>query len=173
LSHAPPPLIEAAKLRRDFKFEIANTQEGKTLLDCYQCGICTSSCPFSEYLEVKPHQVIRFAILGMRDHALGSKTIWACSTCFSCSVRCPQGVNVADVMFAMKNIAAREKGAPAGLVELIRKIYTSGRSGDITEIEEDDRKYLGIPPAPRADVAATQRLLRWTNMSRLIQEANA
>lgn len=171
MSHASPATIETAKLSRDFKFEIANTPEGKTLLDCYQCGICSSSCPFSEYLEVKPHQVIRLAILGMRDRVIGSRTIWICSTCFTCNARCPQGVNVANVMFAMKNVAARERGAPEGLVELIRKIYDSGRSGDVTDLEEEDRKFLGIPPTPRADVAATQRLLGRTSLRRLFQEA--
>jgi len=33
--------------------------------------------------------------------------VWVCATCYTCQERCPQGVRIADVMRALKNIAVR------------------------------------------------------------------
>lgn len=159
---------ENFKLDPEFKFEIAQTHEGKTVLKCFQCGMCTSSCPYSELLDVKPHQVIRMVHLGMRDQALTCKTVWVCSTCFMCNERCPQGVELANVMFALKNIAAIEKGIPNGLKMLGQSILKLGRSLEVTEYHDMERLSLGLPKTPTVNVESVRRLLSKTKFDELV-----
>jgi len=83
---------------------------GQNVFDCYQCGICSSGCPVTDYMDLPPNQVIRLAQLGCVDELLNSKTIWICSTCLQCSTRCPKGIEVAQVMEALRTINLRQRG---------------------------------------------------------------
>lgn len=153
-------VVKVSELDPNFKFEIAKTYEGSTVLWCVQCGMCTSNCPYSEVWTVKPHQVIKMVLLGMRKEALRSDCIWTCSTCFMCAERCPQGVEVGNVMFALKNIAAREIGVPEGFREYGSQIYKTGKATPVTRGREKEREKLGLPKISEVDVKAIRRHLR-------------
>ena len=90
-------IVRASELDPDFKFDIAKTHEGETVLWCVQCGMCTANCPYSEVWDVKPHEIIKMILLGLREQALNCKSMWTCATCFMCAERCPQGVEVGNV----------------------------------------------------------------------------
>jgi len=82
---------------------------GENILMCYQCGTCTSSCPVKEIDErYDPLNIIRMAVLGMKEEVLSSDIIWLCSKCYACYERCPQSVGVTEVLQAIMNIAERE-----------------------------------------------------------------
>ncbi|MFN3535424.1 MAG: 4Fe-4S dicluster domain-containing protein [Desulfatiglandales bacterium] len=84
--------------------------EGETGINlgaCYQCERCTNSCPVAEFMDIKPHQVIRSVQLGQRSRLLGSRTIWVCLSCEMCSAHCPNEVGVAEVIIHLRNLAAR------------------------------------------------------------------
>ena len=80
---------------------------GQRLLDCYQCGRCTSGCPLVEEMDVLPNQVIRLAQLGLAD-VLEAKAPWVCAACLTCQARCPKGVDLPRVMEALRQIALRQ-----------------------------------------------------------------
>lgn len=82
---------------------------GQNVFDCYQCGICSSGCPVTDYMDYSPNQVMRLIQLGCVDEILDSKTIWICSTCLQCSTRCPKGIEVAQVMEALRTINLRQR----------------------------------------------------------------
>jgi heterodisulfide reductase subunit C len=46
--------------------------------------------------------------LGLKKEVLNSNTIWICTTCFSCSVRCPRGIYPTELMETLKPIAMSE-----------------------------------------------------------------
>lgn len=75
---------------------------------CYQCGRCSAGCPAVPLMDTLPNQVIRFLQLGMLDDALQTNTIWICASCFTCTVRCPKGVDLAKVMEALRQIILRK-----------------------------------------------------------------
>jgi heterodisulfide reductase subunit C len=75
---------------------------------CFQCGACSSGCPLTVEMDLLPSTVIRYAQLGMEE-VLESNTIWVCSTCFNCEVRCPRGIDIANVMEALRQIMLRKK----------------------------------------------------------------
>jgi heterodisulfide reductase subunit C len=160
-------VIRASDLDANFKFEIAKTPEGRTLLWCVQCGMCSSNCPYSEVWEVKPHQVIAMVLLGMREEALSCESIWTCATCFMCAERCPQGVEITNVMYALKNIAAREKGVPEGYRAFGLEVYRTGRGVRITSLRERERSRMGLPGVPEVDVESVRRLLKKTKLKDL------
>jgi heterodisulfide reductase subunit C len=52
-----------------------------------------------------PRKIMHMVHLGMADRLLRSQDIWYCVSCFSCAARCPQGIEIADVMSALRNMA--------------------------------------------------------------------
>ena len=162
--------VRASDLDPDFKFEVAKTYEGKTVLWCVQCGMCTSNCPYSNLWDVQPHQVIKMVLLGMREQAISCKSIWLCSTCFMCAERCPQGVELGRVMFALKNIAAREKGVPEGYRQIGQQVIQTGRAMEITALREKERERLGLPKMPRTDSEAIRNMLQKVKLDELVKE---
>ena len=58
------------------------------------------------------NQVMR--ALQMNDErVLASKTIWLCSSCYTCTTRCPRGIDVTGVMDALRIEAKKRKIPPA------------------------------------------------------------
>jgi heterodisulfide reductase subunit C len=90
---------------------------GESIDLCMQCGGCSSGCPLTEEMDFLPSTVIRYVQLGMEE-ALDSNTPWVCITCFNCEVRCPRGIDVANVMEALRQVALRAKHDRFSLDEL-------------------------------------------------------
>ncbi|MFQ6076330.1 MAG: 4Fe-4S dicluster domain-containing protein [Candidatus Bathyarchaeia archaeon] len=162
--------VEASKFDVDFKFSLAGTREGKTILRCFQCGICTSGCPHSDILDIKPHQMAKMALLGMKEELISCEAIWVCSSCFMCSERCPQGVDLGSVVFALRNIAVDEGRIPEGIKSVGIGVFNTGRLVRVTSLRERERAALGLPETPPVDVETIQRLLRETRIDDLIVE---
>lgn len=91
-----------------FRDLIIKSPGGENLLTCMQCGICAGSCPVSHEMDYTPRQLVRMIQLGLKKEVLNSNTIWICTTCFSCSVRCPRGIYPTELMETLKPIAMKE-----------------------------------------------------------------
>ncbi|MBC7234448.1 MAG: 4Fe-4S dicluster domain-containing protein [Chloroflexi bacterium] len=103
MTWSPPTVKERQAFLRQIEERCA-----QELMLCYQCGKCTAGCPVAFSMDYPPHQIMRGVQLGMRDTVLRSNTIWLCAACETCSTRCPQGVDVAAVMDALRQIALLE-----------------------------------------------------------------
>jgi heterodisulfide reductase subunit C2 len=88
------------------KVEALSNQE---LLACYQCGKCSAGCPMAKYMDILPHQMIRYAQLGLKEELLASESIWMCVSCLTCNTRCPKGVRIAEVIEAIRQVRLRTK----------------------------------------------------------------
>jgi len=163
-------MVNASELDLDFKFKVAETREGRTVLGCVQCGTCSSSCPLSEMMEVKPHEVIKMVLLGMRKEALACEKIWACATCYMCAERCPQGVEVGDVLMALANIAARERGIPKGLDNARQLLLEDGTVVRMSGMRRRERERVGLPPTPVPNAAQVGRILREIGIKEIVVE---
>ena len=100
--------ISKKKVKNPF---VAKVEElsGQNLLACYQCGKCSAGCPAVSDMDILPNQIIRFAQLGFKDELLRSKAIWICASCFTCNARCPKGINIAEVIEAIREILLRKR----------------------------------------------------------------
>ena len=74
---------------------------------CYQCKKCSAGCPLTFAMDLLPDRVIRLALLGQTEALLSSRTIWVCSSCVTCSARCPNGIDIAGVMDWLKEEALK------------------------------------------------------------------
>lgn len=93
------------------KGELAKEVEelcGVNIFGCYQCGTCSAGCPFVDEMDLTPDEVIRYVILD-RYEVLNSKTIWLCSSCYTCAERCPRDINITKIMEALRQIILRRK----------------------------------------------------------------
>lgn len=83
---------------------------GQNVMACYQCGKCSAGCPMVSLMDLLPNQIIRLVQLGQIEEVVNSKTIWLCASCFSCTTRCPKGVDLAKLMEALRLLLLRKKG---------------------------------------------------------------
>jgi heterodisulfide reductase subunit C len=106
-------------MRPENKFfkDRVNELSGENVDLCFQCGACSSGCPMTQEMDYLPSKIIRMVQLGL-DEALDSKTIWVCTTCFNCEVRCPRGIDIANVMEALRQLVLRKKYNRFSLDEL-------------------------------------------------------
>jgi heterodisulfide reductase subunit C len=98
-----------SELRAAFLQQIENVPGGESIKKCIQCGSCTGSCPVSETMDITPREMIALFRAGDMETILSSRTIWICASCYACTVRCPQGVQVTDILYALKRIAIENK----------------------------------------------------------------
>ncbi len=94
---------EAAAAGRDPFAEIS-----KKLRACMQCGTCTGSCGSAFKMDHTPRQVWRMVLGGMKEELFQSRTFWLCSSCYTCTLRCPRGLPLTDTMAALKRLAVAE-----------------------------------------------------------------
>ncbi len=83
-------------------------ESGQTVSSCYQCGNCTAGCPAAFTYDMQTNQVMRAVQLGLKDQVLRSQSIWMCLSCSTCSLRCPNNIDVAAVMETLRHMARRE-----------------------------------------------------------------
>jgi heterodisulfide reductase subunit C len=125
MSNAHPLGMSTGKSRLFYTFGPKNASfkarveelSGENIDLCFQCGACSSGCPLAQEMDLLPSKVIRYAQLGIEE-VLDSKTIWVCSTCFNCEVRCPRGIDIANVMEALRQMVLRKKYDRVRLDEL-------------------------------------------------------
>jgi len=116
-----PQLLESELLKR--------VQEiiQQSLSICYQCGKCSAGCPVHYLMDIPPNVVIRLLQLGQIDPVLESRTIWVCSSCITCSTRCPKEFKIAECMDALREVAlATGKDTPSERdIKLFHKAFMS------------------------------------------------
>lgn len=74
---------------------------GQDIRRCYQCGKCTASCPMASEGGFQPHRVMRSIQLGES----GWEWAFECVSCETCTVRCPQGIEISRIMDGLRKLA--------------------------------------------------------------------
>ncbi len=89
---------------------------------CYQCGKCDTACPWNRVREFSPRRLINQAKFGVVPFE--SEDLWLCVTCGNCVQWCPRGVEIIDVMRAMRRVLVPDGVVPASIPNL-RSFMTS------------------------------------------------
>ncbi len=147
--------IVVENLDAGFRDEVAAVPGGENIRKCFACGTCAAGCPVTNVdEEYNCRKIIRQVLMGLRQEVLKSPVIWLCALCYRCTSRCPQGVNFADVMRALRFLARRDGVAPPDvpadndeidrLTQLIRrdliKADAGGRKAAIQELQAKIRQ---------------------------------
>jgi heterodisulfide reductase subunit C2 len=127
---------------------------------CYQCGKCTAGCPMVPDMDFTPSQILRLVQLDRRETVLAARTPWFCASCLTCSARCPQEVEIAALMDALRQRALAAGKAPAAARKVrafaaafLRGVERQGRLHEMSmaiDYKLRSRDYLGdLLLAPR------------------------
>jgi len=120
--------------------DIIKEEGGDVLKLCYQCGTCTATCPWNLVSSLLVRKLIHQAQVGLVDFE--DEDVWRCVGCRLCVDRCPRGVEIVDIMRALRRVVV-EVGAgkvPDSLRIAIKNVSAVGNP-------------LGEPPEKRADWA--------------------
>ena len=90
-----------------------NDLSEQTIQLCYHCHKCTAGCPVADEMTYGPDRVLRMVQLGESAALLTSSDIWVCASCETCGTRCPNEIDIARVMDALRQIAIAEGAAIA------------------------------------------------------------
>ncbi len=93
------------ELRASFLSQLELIPGGDKIKACIQCGTCTGSCPVSYAMDISPRGVMALFRAGDIESILRSRTIWVCASCYACTTRCPAGIKITDILYALKRIA--------------------------------------------------------------------
>jgi heterodisulfide reductase subunit C2 len=106
------PELEFIEMTSGFLNEVEEGS-GIKVSACYQCRKCTNGCPVTFAMDLYPDQILRYIQLGLKQEVQDSATIWVCSSCETCTTRCPNEIDIAGVMDFLKQSVVKEKGRAA------------------------------------------------------------
>ncbi len=86
---------------------------------CWHCLSCGGGCPFSADMDYLPNAVLRLVQFDLKREALESSAIWICVGCHTCSMQCPQAIDMAAVMDTLREMAV-ESGLAVGEPDILR-----------------------------------------------------
>ncbi len=89
-----------------------NVEGADRLPLCMQCGMCSGSCPIGPQMDNGPRKLFMMIRAGMKEEVLSSSTIWNCTQCYNCTVRCPRNIPVTNILQGLASVAVREGYAP-------------------------------------------------------------
>ena len=93
--------IEIESIGGGLAFEVKE-RSGASPMSCYQCAKCSSGCPVASRGDFKPHELVRMVQTDQRQAVLSSRFIWECTSCQTCATRCPQKVDIAVMIDALR-----------------------------------------------------------------------
>jgi len=120
---------------------------------CWQCGLCSASCPWNTVRTFLTHKMICQSRYGLVD--LEDDDWWLCSTCNLCVSRCPRGVAITDIIRAARKIMLefQYERAPASLRSAMGNLGSEGNPwGNVRSERAAWAKDLGVQAyAPEID----------------------
>lgn len=97
------------------------------LLGCIQCGRCTGGCPVTSRTPLNPR---RFMYDSVFEEALerlsGLPDIWDCTTCNTCALRCPKGLEPFELLLGLRAMKAEEGDIEATAMTALESMFNNG-----------------------------------------------
>jgi len=137
------------QLADEFMQAVLHLPDGEKVKQCIQCGTCSGACPTSHAMDYTPREIIAALRAGMLDRILDSNTVWMCSSCYGCTVRCPSGIKLTDVMYQLKSLAMKhgvkpkEVSTPALQEAFVAEVEAHGRNAEVGLMR---RFFMGTNP---------------------------
>ena len=168
-------IVYSDDLISDLRYQISNQIEGKSLLACIQCGVCSSGCTVSQYIDLQPHRVVACLLLGLKDEVLNSNAIWYCSLCHRCTERCPKNVDFSFILALVRNMAVKEGNIPAEYAVSINSVleygFTIPYSGAMKKTIDRNRAKFGLPEVVGPKLEELVFIVKETGLEKTLEEA--
>ncbi len=128
-----------ARYRNDFLREVEErVEDGTWVKMCMQCGVCAGSCPLGNAWQHTPQKLFMMIRAGKREEVLTSDSMWMCTSCYNCIVRCPRKLPITHIMHGLANYAHRLNLAPKDQPtrEVARLFWNNlARTGRVNELK--------------------------------------
>ena len=147
----------------EFTKEVSKLLGGQDLSACFQCAKCSAGCPVSDKVNIQIHEVMRMLLFGLHE-VLDTDMVWLCTTCYQCQERCPQGIDITDILFGLKNLSFKQGKAPQGYATSRQGLFDTGRLYAPTEWERED---LGLDDVPEFDPEDIKKILNELGLMKL------
>ncbi len=116
--------LKEAELRQVFLEQVKLVPAGERIKRCIQCGTCTGSCPVSYAMDISPRELIALFRAGEMERIMKSRTIWICASCYACTTRCPSGIKITDIIYALKRTAmGKDYKSHAPQVQIMARLF--------------------------------------------------
>ncbi|MDF1538868.1 MAG: CoB--CoM heterodisulfide reductase subunit C [Candidatus Thorarchaeota archaeon] len=139
--------IETDKMNPEFVNEIVKAGADR-IRTCIQCGTCSSVCPSGRRTAFRTRELMRKAVLGLKEEVLSSPDLWLCATCLTCLERCPRQIKIIDAIIIMRNMAVAEGYMLPQHRKTSEKLLETGHAVPIDEANKEMRKELGLDEIP-------------------------
>jgi heterodisulfide reductase subunit C len=98
-------------------------------------------------MDVQPNQVLRLIQINDQEALFRCSTIWICASCQTCSVRCPEEIDIAKIMDSLRKLALEAK-VPLGEEKVVKfdEIFLDSirKRGRVHELELVMRYNLAL-----------------------------
>ncbi len=112
------------------------------LFACIQCGKCTGGCPVSLKTALNIRDVIyRLLVSGNGFELDGFEELWDCTTCNTCTSRCPKEVNPMEVMIGLRSAVVEGGRIPNTVKVALQSVFAQGNP--LTFSREDRDAWVG------------------------------
>jgi heterodisulfide reductase subunit C2 len=166
----------------EFKREVLRLA-GEEVLTCIQCGTCSASCPTANLMSPSIRKLIKLCLDGKKEAALHNDTLWLCTSCLLCTVRCPRGIRPKAVVSALKDLAEREgiRGKDPAYEQLfLKQIKDFGRISELPLTGEFllvfpqgmvQSMQMGLELAPKGKISlVTEKIRGRDEVKRIVEE---
>ncbi|MFQ6088384.1 MAG: (Fe-S)-binding protein [Candidatus Methanofastidiosia archaeon] len=117
-----------------------DSEEGRKILTCIQCGMCVGTCPHGYAMQYPPRRIIGLLRAGMIEKVLRNPDLLLCVACYSCMVKCPRKIQLTHLLLPAVKVKVFES-LPEIPEELQRALENTFRYGN----------PMGESPRKRAD----------------------
>lgn len=164
-------IVKSSEIDSNFKYEVSGFPGAERIMRCFQCGTCSANCPIEKFSEFyKPRRIARMVQLGLRERLLSDDHLWLCSGCFTCIDHCPQNVEPASVIRAIRNLVVKERNRmPLVSKELATNLLKTGYVYAMSESRMKRRMENGLPPLPKANLKEVESIFNTLGLTRLLE----
>ena len=81
--------------------ELPRYPEGKEILTCLQCGMCSGTCPYGDVMDYPPRRMIAMMRAGMLEKVFTSDSLLSCVACYACMAKCPRGIRLTEILLPL------------------------------------------------------------------------
>jgi len=113
-----------------------------SLFACIQCGKCTGGCPVSLKTALNIRDLIYRLLVSSNGFELdGFEELWDCTTCNTCTDRCPKEVDPMEVMVGLRSVVVEGGRIPNTVKVALQSVFTQGNP--LTFSREDRDEWAG------------------------------
>lgn len=88
--------------------------------------MCTSSCPVAKKVNLNIRRYMREAALFGRLTPRPEKELWSCTTCSTCSIRCPKDLSPHEFLIDVRSVIVEEGKVTPIIREVLEGIFNYG-----------------------------------------------